>query len=324
MKKPERKELSDVVAGLIVVGLVVLLCAVAAYFYVNPVGKQTISFTTQDAISLQAGQDVRVAGVSVGKVKAVSLEQNDVRVSIEVNSDVPVGDQSRVDVRLLTAVGGYYVALAPGGNNPGASSTIPVSRVTVPYTIADTLQQLPRITNDVNGVPIDKLLAQMSDGLEQNSESMRNLLAGLQSISTIADKQRGQVKSILNMAESYLRTFNGSRQFLFELVRKANIVLSEYYTYRNDFTQAYLDLGQVVVRLGQVAKFYNNHDDQFYGVVEALEETTGRLRDGMTAMIANLEPVRDRIMSLVSKDGALNGPTVDVSPVCLPLPGKPC
>lgn len=318
---------SDVLTGLTAGVVVVILIVVAGYVYLSPPNKQTVTFTTRDAASLSGGEDVRVAGISVGKVAGIDLASDHVSVDLEIESDVRIGDRTRADVRLLTAVGGYFVTLVPGGQVTPTSRVIAADRVTVPYTIADTLQHLPRITSEVRGVPMEQTLAQLSDGLQHNSDSVRNLVSGMQSLAEIVDKQKHQVTSILSMASNYLTTFNSSSDFVFELIRKINVVLSAFYPYRAGFTEAYRQLGLVARRLGVVAQFYVNHEDQFYRAVSLAENTAGQLRDGMSDMIATLEPLRDRLMSLLGNGGA-DGPwarfTLDATKMCQPVPGRSC
>ena len=133
-RRLKRIEMSDAAVGLVAIGVVAVLAAVAAYFYLSPPNERTVTFTTRDAVSLRGGEDVRVAGISVGKVKDVVLasDDNNVTVSMSVKSDVHLGDDARVQVRLLTAVGGFFVALEPGGADVVRNAvTIPIERLSV-------------------------------------------------------------------------------------------------------------------------------------------------------------------------------------------------
>jgi len=323
----ERIRANDFLTGLVAIGLVVVLAAGVTYFYLSPPGRQSVTFTTRDAASLSGGEDVRVAGVSVGKVSDIRLRADDVEIDLDIAGDVEVGDRSSVRVQLLTAVGGYFVSLVPAGKITDNSRTIPADRVSVPYTIADTLQELPRITDEVDGDPVESTLAQVADGLGENSASLRHLIDGLQSLSTIVDRQRRQVDSVLAMASDYTTTFSNSRDFVFELIRKVNIAFSQFYTYRAGFSEAYRQLGGVLERLGAVSTFYLNHSDQIYSAVVAARDTAQRLRDGMDAMIGNLGPLQSRLTALVAPEGApdVNSEFVlDATAMCLPVPGRTC
>ena len=64
---------------------------------------------------LQKGDDVRVAGVSVGEVKEVEHhERSQALVTFRVQSDVPLTTASRAEIRFLNLVGDRYLALEEG------------------------------------------------------------------------------------------------------------------------------------------------------------------------------------------------------------------
>ena len=124
-------------AGALVVATVVGL--VVAWLYVSPPGQKIVTFYTTDAASVRPGDQVRIAGIPVGKVKDLALEQDRVRVRARVDGYAFVGDQSQVDVRMLTVVGGYYVNIVSLGQAALGTKSIPVERVRMPYNLMQTL-----------------------------------------------------------------------------------------------------------------------------------------------------------------------------------------
>jgi phospholipid/cholesterol/gamma-HCH transport system substrate-binding protein len=72
-------------------------------------------FTT--ASMLEKGDDVRVAGVSVGEVKKVEhFERTNALVTFRVKADVPLTTASRAEIRFLNLVGDRYLALEEGAD----------------------------------------------------------------------------------------------------------------------------------------------------------------------------------------------------------------
>ncbi|MFZ2178016.1 MAG: mammalian cell entry protein, partial [Rhodococcus sp. (in: high G+C Gram-positive bacteria)] len=59
--------------GLVTVLMVGVLVAVTGYVYLVPPGRGTVEFETYDAVSIAPGIDVRVAGLSVGKVSKLAI-----------------------------------------------------------------------------------------------------------------------------------------------------------------------------------------------------------------------------------------------------------
>jgi phospholipid/cholesterol/gamma-HCH transport system substrate-binding protein len=74
-----------------------------------------------NASMLEKGDDVRVAGVSVGEVKKVEhYKRNLALVTFRVKSEVPLTTTSRAEIRFLNLVGDRYLALEAGDANGAA------------------------------------------------------------------------------------------------------------------------------------------------------------------------------------------------------------
>ena len=89
------------------------LAAIMGNFGFGSETEYKADFTT--ASLLEKGDDVRVAGVSVGEVKKVEIKDRDTAlVTFRVKSDVPVTTTSRAEIRFLNLVGDRYLALEAG------------------------------------------------------------------------------------------------------------------------------------------------------------------------------------------------------------------
>ena len=69
-----------------------------------------------EAAGLQPDDPVRVAGVKVGKVESLALEDGAVMVEFRVK-DAFVGDRSEAAIKIETVLGAKYVALVPRGGS---------------------------------------------------------------------------------------------------------------------------------------------------------------------------------------------------------------
>lgn len=109
----------------IFVGAVVLAVAVGFLIYLLQatglgVGGDrynvTASFRSAEGISV--GTEVRLAGVKVGSVSAVSLDAQTYRAITEINvdKDVLIPDDSAVIVAAEGLLGGNFVEIIPGGS----------------------------------------------------------------------------------------------------------------------------------------------------------------------------------------------------------------
>ncbi|OZC63667.1 hypothetical protein CH306_25885 [Rhodococcus sp. 15-725-2-2b] len=312
--------------GLFAIVVTLAIIAAATYVYLEPPGQQVVSFESTDVASLKTGADVRVAGVSVGSVDELVLGENSVEVRAKIDDSVFVGDTTSVDVRLLTAVGGYYVTLLPNGKDALDGAVIPQSRVSVPYSIADVLQQAPRITDAVDPVDVSADIEQVASGLSNNAQSVGSVISGLDSIAEVMNHQREQITTTLNLAQSYVHTFNVNREYVFALMKKIELVLARYNATWQGFNETYQLLGEILERVSPIAWFY-------YDNRARVKEAVTTLRTGFRSMQEQMNPVIDQLTSILTalRGIADRGGPDDVgknvilaSDVCVPLPGKGC
>jgi len=312
--------------GIVAVAVTLVVLAATILVYWRPPGQQIIRFETEDAAAISTGQDVRVAGVSVGKIDTIELGPNSVTVTAKVDDDVFVGDRSRVTVRMLTAVGGYFTTIDPAGDDPLGTSVIPTSRVSVPYSIADVLQEVPPITDSVRAGDLHADIEEIASGLTDNTKSIGSMINGLDTIAGIMDRQRRQVSTTLELAQSYLETFNLNRDYVFALIKKIELVLARYHATWAGFNETYTRLGEIVVRLSPVTWFYYDNKDRLLAAVTTLRDGFKKLQEQMNPVIDQLTAVRGALEKLVGKGGLQQalGDVILATDVCVPVPGRTC
>lgn len=309
-------------AGGIAFAIVVAL--VLGYIYYNPLGEgKIVTFYTDDAASIRPGDNVRMAGITVGAVKDITLEPKRVRVRVRVKDDAFVGDQSQVEVRMLTVVGGYYVNLNSIGDIPLGAEPIPLERVTMPYSLIRALEDTTKITNNVAPKPINESLNEIQQGLTgTNVEAVAALVDAGNSIMSTVDRQRGQVTKILEMSDEYVRTLANYRGELIQLVRKVSIVMQTLTLYSKGLVSIIKGLGGVLISLKPVGEFYENHRVQFIEKVRQYMHKTRLFveRNGVTVrVLQRLQNLFDRVLNAQDAD-----PGLLATDLCIPVPGSPC
>jgi phospholipid/cholesterol/gamma-HCH transport system substrate-binding protein len=309
-------------AGTIAVAVVVAL--VLTYIYYHPPGQsKLVSFYTDDAASIRVGDDVRMAGITVGTVEGRALEQNQVRVTARVRDDAFVGDQSQVDVRMLTVVGGYYVNLVSIGDTPLGGDAIPLARVTMPYSLIRTLTDTTKITENVNTAPLNASLNQLQQGLTgANVEVVSTVIDAGNAIMSSVDRQRGQVSNILEMSDEYIQALANYRDKFDQLVRKVSILTQTLVLYNGGMTATIGGLGRALMQLKPVGDFYEAHRVEFIEKVRQYLDK-GQLfveRNGLTIRaLRRVQNLLDRIL-----DAQNASPALLATDICMPMPGMPC
>ncbi|WP_280386001.1 MCE family protein [Nocardia wallacei] len=144
----------------------------------GPTDRYTATFS--DVLGLRVNDDVRIAGVRVGKVTGIDLDRDEAtrkhvaRVSFVVQRNQTVYSDTKALVRYQNLIGQRYVALAPG-TDPGSTplrsgGAIPLARTEPSFDISGLLNGfqplfenlLPEQVNDLSNTLI---MALQGDGV---------------------------------------------------------------------------------------------------------------------------------------------------------------
>jgi phospholipid/cholesterol/gamma-HCH transport system substrate-binding protein len=152
------------------------------------------------ASELKKGDDVRVAGVSVGEVKDVQIADRDhAEVTFKIESGVPMTTSSGAQVRYLNLVGDRYLALTQG--KPGAprlqpDATIPMSQTTPALNLTELFNGFQPLFQALTPKDVNDLSMNLVRVLQGEGGTVQSLLAHTASLTnTIADRDQlvGQV-----------------------------------------------------------------------------------------------------------------------------------
>jgi phospholipid/cholesterol/gamma-HCH transport system substrate-binding protein len=310
--------------GVAALALLTALALAAAAVYVSPPGQRKVVFYTDDAASVRPGDSVRIAGITVGKVEDMSIEPDQVKIRVTVDKDAFVGDQSQIQVRMLTVVGGYYVNLVSLGDKSLGQRPIPMERVTMPYNLMRTLADSTKITQHVNPKPIRESLDEVQAGLTgTNVDALSAVIQAGNALTDTMDKQRGQISQILNLSDEYIATLSDYKDRLKELVSKISILEQTLVLYGKGFAGALKGMGDIGdAFLVPFGKFWAGHREEFIQKVREWQNRTRRWVDNNSRIVPRLRRVRDKIERILDAQNAR--PELLATDLCVPMAGSPC
>ncbi len=79
-----------------------------------PPPSYTLYANFDDVSGLKSGDSVQIAGVSVGKVVAISLKDDRAHVALQIQKGVPVDSDAIASVMTSGIIGDKYVSISPG------------------------------------------------------------------------------------------------------------------------------------------------------------------------------------------------------------------
>lgn len=186
-------------------------------------GSQTeYSAIFENASMIEKGDDVRIAGLSVGEVRDVEIHQrNQAKVTFRIKSDVPLTDNSGAEVRFLNLVGDRYMALTegnPGGQRLKQGATIPMVRTTPSLNLTELFNGFQPLFQALTPAEINSLSLNLIKVLQGEGGTVQSLLKHTASLTNdLADRDELVGEVITNLS-SMLKTVDDRHAQLTDLV----------------------------------------------------------------------------------------------------------
>ena len=236
------RERNPVVVG--AVSMAVIAALVLAAFRAEDLpligGGDTYYAAFSETGGLKANDEVRVAGVRVGKVQSVELAGDHVRVEFNVEDDVQFGAASRAAVKVKTLLGAMYLALEPAGSGQmDEGAEISVDRTTSPYDVVDAFSGLAstseRIDTDRLAQSLDTLAGLMQNTPEEFQGALRGmsalskniaardaelneLLGNMQKVSRVLADRNGDLVTLMEDGDKLFRALVARREAVHNLL----------------------------------------------------------------------------------------------------------
>jgi phospholipid/cholesterol/gamma-HCH transport system substrate-binding protein len=225
------RERNPVVVG--VAGLTALTALLVASFNADDLpligGGTDYRAAFREAGGLQPGNEVRVAGVKVGKVTGVDLDGSRVRVDFRVaDSGVTLGERTAATIRIKTVLGQKYLSLEPaGGGELDEGDEIPLSRTAAPFDVQDAVGGLAETVDKIDTTQLAQAFTTIADTFRDSPAEVSASLNGLSRLSTTIASRDAQLTALL----ARTRTVTGvlaERDTEFQrLVADGNLLLGE-------------------------------------------------------------------------------------------------
>ncbi|GDY29761.1 MCE family protein [Gandjariella thermophila] len=227
-RKPLRDRNQAVVGA---VTLAVLIIGVILAFNADklPVIGGGTSYTAMftESAGIQPDNEVRIAGVKVGKVTGVGLAGNQVRVTFQVK-DAWVGDRSTASIEIKTLLGEKYLSVDPeGGRAQDPDTPIPTSRTRAPFDITDALTQLTQTANQIDTRRLAQSFEAISATFKNTPPEMKSALDGLSALSRTISSRDEQLANLLANTNQVSKIVSDRDAQIQKLIADGNLLLAE-------------------------------------------------------------------------------------------------
>jgi phospholipid/cholesterol/gamma-HCH transport system substrate-binding protein len=264
----------------VIAAIVAVLLVVATYLLVlrDHTDTKTVSAHFPRAVSVYKGTDVRILGVNVGRVTAVTPEGDSVRVDMEYDASYDVPADAKAVIVTPTLVADRFVQLTPAwqaGDRPMADGAdIPLPDTGVPVELDRIYASLRDLSEALgpNGVnkdgTLDHVLTSGARALEGKGELGNEMIDQLSAAAQTFGEGSGPLFATVSQLAEFTTTLARNDRFVRAFIKDLAGVSSQLAGERTEIQQA---LAAVADAVGTVKRFV---DDNRGALVTSVEKLT--------------------------------------------------
>ncbi|WP_327091286.1 MCE family protein [Nonomuraea sp. NBC_01738] len=180
-----------------------------------------------EAAGLTTGDEVRVAGVKVGKVNDVVLDKGQVRVEFRVK-DAWVGNRTTAAIMIRTLLGAKYLALDPlGPEAQDPKQAIPPARTLAPYDVTAAFDDLGQTIARLDTAKLAESLDTIAETFAKTPPHVKDAVTGLAALSKTISSRDAELARLLAGSKKLSGVLAAQSDNFAEMLRSGNLVLGE-------------------------------------------------------------------------------------------------
>ena len=249
------------------------------------------SYTAEfrDVQGLLVNDDVKIAGVTLGKVESIDhLPGGTAEVTFSLRDDIEVPEDSQIVVRWRDVFGLRFVYVEPGESDAMMSpgDTFPVTQTRAPADLGSMLQRLTPFLRALEPELQNQVLEALAEGLVGREDEVRSLIArGGELTQAIATRDQ-EIESLLTNSATILEAYAQREEQLRGLLDSFAEVSATLSARNDEIEDAIVGLadGQQELR-----RFVEDNADEVHATLDALEDltdVTSQQRDDLSRTLA--------------------------------------
>lgn len=224
---------------------------------------------------MRKGDDVRIAGVRIGRVTGLQVKDNLAKISFEAEKAQPIYENTLAVVRYQNLLGQRYVALLPGpGTAPQlkSGSTIPVTNTTPGFDLTTLLNGLEPLFSTLDPADVNRFASNVIEVLQGEG---------------------GTVDSLMQQVATFTNGLADKDKVIGDVVTNLTPVLQNLNAHGSDFDATVKSLKSLMTALAQDRTQIGNALDGVTALAQATSSITQQLRPILKSDVASLSTASD-------------------------------
>jgi len=291
-----------------------------------------LSATFDDSNGLLPDDNVKVAGVVVGKVTGVHLRDGRSFVTMRVNTNVQLPADSSASIRWRNLLGQRYVYLYPGraGTALRGGDHIPRDRTRSVVDLGELFNRLGPIVKAIDPAKVNEFLRSFTDALDGNEAQLGDALHDLSLVAQTLGDRDAAVGRLVSNLDAVTGAIAARDQEIRTVVDNLTTLAGTFNDNRNVLVTANHDLNDFTNKLADLVGGNRASIDGALSDLAAIMQTVTNRLPEIDRSVANLDDAGSALyrasrygewLNQVIPCGAVSplgpsGPTIDLETTC--------
>jgi len=183
--------------------IAVLLGVLLVNTMLNGLNGDTTSYKAQftDVAGLRVGDDIRVAGVRVGRVQGINIDGDGAQVEFDLVEQQAILDTTKIVMRYQNLLGQRYLALVQSGAQGQplpAKAVVPLARTSPGFDLTELLNGFRPLFEALRPDDVNRLATSLIQVLQGESGTMESLLQQTGTLTNFLADRDELVGEVLN------------------------------------------------------------------------------------------------------------------------------
>lgn len=245
-----------------------------------------------DVSGLVPGEDVKVAGVPIGKVETVQLQESKTGVvSFSLDDKVKLTESNRLAVKYKNLIGDRYLEISQestGGLAIPAGTTIPIERTQSALDLDDLVNGFRPLLQGLDPEQTNQFSASLIQVLNGQSNVIGTLVAQIGSLTnTLADRDQ-TIGRVIDNLDTVLATVDNRSQQFSSMLDQLQLLIGGLATDKESIANALENIDAVTGTLMEILKESRPSLQQDISQLGALSSNLNASSDTLNLVLAKL------------------------------------
>jgi phospholipid/cholesterol/gamma-HCH transport system substrate-binding protein len=200
--------------------------------------------TFTDAAGLRTGDEVKVAGVKVGRVTGIHADRENglVDVTWVVNRGVDIGEDAGADIALETLLGAKFIRITNAASGERLMADLPredrhipheecdsegvcTARTTTPVDVFDLTREATVRIEETDNAKLNQLIDQLTEITDGKRGTVTDLIEGIDQVASAINEREGELADLLDSADELAANLATKDQTLVQLIDSSRAIL---------------------------------------------------------------------------------------------------